>query len=142
MSDACMMKVIERVYNLLEKLTTYIFFYLSVGALLFHILMKRYSRNIVCNYAYLLTSFYQIIHFDNMRVVNFLQSHNFPLNCFSFHTIVQLRLLIYFNSKLAHVHFVITSVHCCVCSLADGFADLVVLQHTMMTSTRSSMCSL
>ena len=52
------MKIIESFTNLLEKSSTSIFFNLSIGALLFDVLMKTNALNIISHNAYFLLGFY------------------------------------------------------------------------------------
>ena len=85
MRDTLVMKVIKCLGNLLEKLATDRLLDLAVGALLLNILVERDSRNVVSNNADLFTGFDQIIHLDDMWMVDLLQSHDFSLNGFAFH---------------------------------------------------------
>ena len=89
--------------------------------------MQRDALDVVCYNANLLRSFNQVIHFYNVRVVNLLQGHDFPLYSLSFHRVIQFGLLIDFNRKLPHVHFMVASIHNGICSLANGLSNLVVV---------------
>jgi hypothetical protein len=112
--------------DLPEEFSAYRFFNLSVCTLLFHILVQRDPLNIIRHDANLLGSFYQIMHLYDMWVVNLFQSHYLTLHSFSFHGIVQLRLLVDFYCVFPHVDFVVAHMYDGVCPLADGFAYLVV----------------
>lgn len=61
-------------------------------------------------------------------MINLLQSHYLPLNCLSLHGVIQFGFLVYLNCKLSHALFVVTNVYHCVCSLADGLPNLVVIK--------------
>lgn len=76
--------------DLPEELSANWLFDLSVGTLLFHVLMQRNALNIIRDDANLFRSFYQIMHLYDMWVINLLQRHYLALHRFSFHGIVQL----------------------------------------------------
>jgi len=83
-NSSCVQKI-ESFCNLSEEFSANRFFNLSVGTLLFHVLMQRNALNVICDDADLLGSFYQIVHLYDMWVVNLLQRHYLSLNSFSFH---------------------------------------------------------
>ena len=72
MSNSFSVKIVKTLRNLLEEPSAYRLFYYSVGALLLYILMKTYASNEISNDTYLLISFDQIIHLDNVWMVDFL----------------------------------------------------------------------
>lgn len=132
MCNSSRMQIVKSFYNLPKKLSANWFLYLSVSALLFHVLMKRNSLDHVSYDADLLSCFDQIVHFDDMWMVNFLKGHYFTLNGFSLHGVVELGFLVNFNSKFSHVNFVITDVHDSVRSLTDWFADLIIFKNASL----------
>lgn len=84
-SDTFVMKVVKRFNDLFVKPSTDGFLDLPVGTLLFDVLVERYALDVVSNNADGFTSFNQVVHFDDVWVVDLLQSHDLPLNCFTFH---------------------------------------------------------
>jgi len=112
--------------DLPEEFPAYRLFNLSVCTLLFHVLMQGNALNVIRHDANLLGRFYQIMHLNDMRMVNLFQSHYFTLHCFSFHRVIQFRFLVDFNSVFSHVNFVVAHMYDGVCPLTDGFANLVV----------------
>jgi hypothetical protein len=70
------------------------------------------------------------MHSDDVWMVNLFQSHYFSLNCFSLHTVVQFRLLIYFNSIFLLRSFIITTINHCISTLSDWFAYTVTFKST------------
>ena len=85
MSYSSMVKVVKRFCDLLEEPPANSLLDLSICALLLDILVKRNALNVISDNTYLLACFYQIIHFNYVRMVDLLQSHDLTLNCFSFH---------------------------------------------------------
>jgi hypothetical protein len=102
---------------------------------LLDILVQRDALNEVSHDANLLARFDEIIHFDDVWMVDLLEGHDFALNCLPLHRVVQLDLLIYLNCILAHVLLVVAHIHRCISSLTDGLANLVVVEDVVAAFT-------
>lgn len=72
MGDSLGMKVVESLDNLFEEASACALFDHPVGALLLHILVKRNPLDVVCHDTNLLACFDEIVHFDDVWVVDFL----------------------------------------------------------------------
>ena len=130
MSDPTSMQVIKAFCDLLKESPADRLFDDSVGAHVLDILMKRDALNVVHNNADLLLCLYQVMHPDDVWVVDLLQGHDLALNSFSLHAVVQFGFLIDFDCIFFHVTFVVASVNHSICSLADWLANLVGLECT------------
>ena len=94
--------------------------------------MQRYTLDKVSDDANLFRCFDQIVHFDNVRMINFLQSHYFTLDRLTLHGVVEFCFLVNFNGKLPHVDFVVADIDDSVSSLTDRLADLIVLKDSSL----------
>jgi len=130
MGNSFTVEVVECLCNLLEEPPASSFLNLSVGTLLLDILMEADSPDVICHDADFLLSFYKVVHFDDVGVVDLLQSHDLALHCFSLHAVIQFWSLVYLYGILSHRSLVVANVYSCVGSLADWFTYLVVLQLT------------
>ena len=72
MRNPLMMQVIECFANLFKETPTYIFLDLSIDTLMLDILMQGYSRDIVGHYANLFVCFDQIVHSNNVWMIDLL----------------------------------------------------------------------
>lgn len=122
------MQIIKCLSNLLEKSPTDALLDLAVCALLFNVLMQGYALDVVCDEAYLFTSLNNIMHPNNVRVIDFLQGQYLALHGLPLHAVVQFDFLINFDSTFLHRLLVVTSVHGCVGTLPNGLADLIVIK--------------
>lgn len=87
-SNTFLMEVIKGLRNLFEESSAHWLFHLAVGALLLDVLVQTNAANIIGYDANCLWSFNQIMHLDNVRVINLFQSKNLSLNSLSFHWII------------------------------------------------------
>lgn len=128
MSYFIWMKIFESFSYLLKKSSANTLFNYSICTLLLHILMQWYSLNIIRNNAYLFLSFYQIVHFNNIRMINFFKSHYFSLNSFSFHAIIKFWFLINFDCILFHGVLVIAGIYNSISTLTNWFSYLIIIK--------------
>ena len=82
------MEVIKSLCDLLEESAAHWLFHLAVGALLLDVLVQTNAANVISHDANCLRCFNQIMHLDNVGVINLFQSQNFSLNSLSFHGVV------------------------------------------------------
>eukprot|EP00356_Strombidium_inclinatum_P004515 CAMPEP_0170487398 /NCGR_PEP_ID=MMETSP0208-20121228/6218_2 /TAXON_ID=197538 /ORGANISM="Strombidium inclinatum, Strain S3" /LENGTH=253 /DNA_ID=CAMNT_0010761661 /DNA_START=337 /DNA_END=1098 /DNA_ORIENTATION=- len=127
-SDALVMQVVEGLSDLLEEATAGGFFYLAVGALLLDELVEADTTNIISYYANLLAGFDQVVHLDDVGMVNLPESQDLPLHRLPLHTIVELRFLINLDGILLHCLFVLALVNYRISTLANGLSNSIVLQ--------------
>lgn len=127
-SNALRMQVLERLSNLLKISPAYVFLYLSVDALVLHVLMQRDPRDVVSHDADLFAGFNQVVHPDYVWVIDLLESHDLPLDCFPLHAVIEFDLLIYFDGALLHRRLVITDVHDCESPLSNCLSDLIAVE--------------
>ena len=85
MRNTFLVKIVKSLRDLLEKSAAHRLFHLAVGALLLDILVQTYAADVVGHDANCLRSFNQIMHLDDVRVINLFQSKNLSLNSLSFH---------------------------------------------------------
>lgn len=130
MGDSASMQVIKAFCDLLKESPADRLFDDSVGAHVLNILMKRNALNVVHDNADLLLCLYQVMHPDDVWVVDLLQGHDLALNSFTLHTVVQFSFLIDFDCVFFHVTLVVASVNHSISSLADRLANLVRLKST------------
>ena len=128
-----MVKVVKRLTNLFEELSADRFFDLPVRALLLDILVQRYALNHICDDADLFARFNEVIHLDDVWMINLLEGHDFSLDCFALHRVIELDLLVNLDCVLLHVKFVVADVNCCVGTLANRLTDLVVIEYMRAT---------
>lgn len=129
------MQIIKCFGNLFEESATYALFDLPVSALLLHILVQRDTLNEVGHYTYLFASLYQIVHSDDIGVIYLFQGHDFALNSFPLHAIIQFGFLIYLYCELLHCCFVVANVDYSISSLADWFANLIIVKVAVTLSS-------
>lgn len=139
--DPFVVKVVECLNDLLEESATGSLLDLTVGALLLDILVQRDASNVVCDDADLFAGLDEVIHFDDVRVVNLFQRHDFSLHSLSLHRIVQLYFLVNFDSVFSHVELVVAHVNCRVGALPDGLANLVLVKDVAATLAGSRLDS-
>lgn len=82
------MEVIKGLCDLLEESAAHWLFYLAVGALLLDVLVQTYAANVIRHDANCFRGLNQIMHLDNVRMINLFQSENFSLNSLSFHGVI------------------------------------------------------
>lgn len=126
------MKVIKSFYDLFEEPAADRFFHLSVCALLLDVLVQRDAWDVVCYDADGLACFYQIVHLDDVRVIDLLQRHDFPLHGLSLHRVVQFGLLVDLDGVLLHVYFVVANVNNGVRTLTNCFTNLVLVDAVLL----------
>lgn len=68
------------------------------------------------------------MHSDDVRMINFLQSQDLALYGFPLHAIIQLNFLINFDGALLHRLLMVACVHCCVRTLPDWLANLIIIK--------------
>ena len=119
------MKILERLGHLLEEASAHALLDDTVRALRLHVLVQRDAGNVVHHDADLLLRLYQVVHPDDVRVVDLLQRHDLPLHRLALHTVVEFRLLIDLDSVLLHAAFIVARIHHGVRALADGLAYLI-----------------
>ena len=122
------MQVVKGFCDLSEKASAGRFFDLAVCALLLDVLVQRDALDVVGDDANLFVGFDQVVHFDDVRVVNLLEGHDFSLHRLSLHRVVQLDLLVDLDRQLLLRELVVARVDCGVGALSDGLADLVVVE--------------
>jgi hypothetical protein len=122
------MQIIEGLYNLLEKSSTYGFLDHSVGTLSLYILVNTYATDIIGYDTYLLCRFNEVVHFDNIGMVDLSESYDLPLHGLSLHAIIELYLVIYLNGVFLLGLFVMANPYNSICSLSDDFSNLVVFE--------------
>ena len=125
------MQIIKGFSYLLEEPSAHTFSHLAVCALLLHILVQARAGYIVGDDAYLLRGFYQVVHPDDVRVIDSFQSHDFSLDGFSLHGVVQLCFLVNFNSKFPLSWGVHAQVYYSVSTLANWLTNLIVFEDTL-----------
>ena len=92
--------------------------------------MQASARYIVCDNAYLLGGFNQVMHPDDVRMVDSFQSHDFSLNGFTLHGVVQLCFLINLNSKFPLSWLVHAQMYYRVSPLANWLTNLIIFKNT------------
>ena len=88
MRNTFLVKIVKSLRDLLEESAAHRLFHLAVGALLLDILVQTYPTDIVGHDANCLRGFNQIMHLDNVGVINLFQSKNLSLNSLSFHRVI------------------------------------------------------
>lgn len=128
MSNPIRMQIVEGLYNLLEKSSTCGLFDHSVGTLSLNILVNTYATDIISNDTYLLCRFNEVVHFNNIGMVDLSKSNDLPLHGLSLHAIIELYLVIYLNGVFLLGRFVMANPYYSIGSLSDDFSNLVVFE--------------
>lgn len=128
MSNSIRMQIFKSLYNLLEKSSTYGFFHHSICTLSLNILVNTYATNIISYDTYLLCRFNEVVHLNNIGMVDLSESYDLPLHGLSLHTIIELYLVINLNGVFLLSLFVMANPYNSICSLSDDFSNLVVIK--------------
>lgn len=128
MSNPIRMQIFKSLYNLLEKSSTYGFFHHSICTLSLNILVNTYATNIISYDTYLLCRFNEVVHLNNIGMVDLSESYDLPLHGLSLHTIIELYLVINLNGVFLLGLFVMANPYNSICSLSDDFSNLVVIK--------------
>jgi len=128
MSNPIRMQIFKSLYNLLEKSSTYGFFHHSICTLSLNILVNTYATNIISYDTYLLCRFNEVVHLNNIGMVDLSESYDLPLHGLSLHTIIELYLVINLNGIFLLSLFVMANPYNSICSLSDDFSNLVVIK--------------
>jgi hypothetical protein len=131
-SDLLTVQVVESLDYLFEEPPAGGLLDLSIGALLLDVLVERDALDVVGDDADLPGCLDEVVHFDDVGVVDLLQSHDLPLHCFLLHVVIQLGLLVNLNGELLSSALVVTSVHLRIGSLPYRSAKLVILQLALL----------
>ena len=98
--------------------------------------MQRNTLDIVHDDAYLLRRLNEVMHPDDVGMVDLLERHYLSLHGLALHAVVKLRLLINLDGILLHAALVVTGVNHSVGALTDWLSDLVRVEGTAAGNLR------
>ena len=111
------MQVLNSLSYLLKHPSACLLFYYPIRTILFHMLLKRYTFDIIHHEINLFRHINKFVELHDIRMIQLSHYHNFSLNCFPLHWIIQFIFVVYFDCKFLQGSLMLTYPYMCVSTL-------------------------